>query len=123
MVTNLVRSFLAAEAGLFVTAALVHAGVLFKGYEHTEAATAESVIAAVLVAGLVATGIAPASSRGIGLGAQGFALVGTFIGLLTIALGVGPRTAFDLVLHGLMIALLVTGWMRVSRQTLVGSGH
>ena len=95
-----VRWFLAVEAAVFGSAALVHAGVLVRGYEHAAARTAESAIAFVLLVGLAASVLAPGSSRGIGLGVQGFALLGTAVGLVTIAIRVGPRTALDLTLHG-----------------------
>ncbi len=112
--SRLVRSLLGLQMAVFAGAALIHAGVLLRGYEHARAATAESVIALVLAAGLVGTLAAPGSSRGIGLAAQGFALAGTLVGLLTIAVGVGPRTPLDLALHATMVVLLVLG------LTLVG---
>ena len=103
------RWFLAVDVLMFATAALVHAGALMSGLEHANARIAESVIAAVLFAGLAGTFAAPASSRAIGLWAQGFALLGTFVGLFTIAIGVGPRTVFDVTLHAGMVTLLVAG--------------
>jgi hypothetical protein len=112
----LLRWFLAAEVLTFAAAALVHAGVLVHGLEHAHARIAESVISAVLLAGLAGTVVAPASSRALGLGAQGFALLGTFVGLFTIAIGIGPRTAFDLTLHAGMVALLVTGLVVTARS-------
>jgi hypothetical protein len=121
-----VRWFLAVEAALFGSAALVHAGVLLHGYQHPAARTAESVIGLVLLVGLAASVLAPGSSRGIGLGAQGFALLGTVVGLFTIAIGVGPRTALDLTLHAVMVVLLVTGLVASARRTPVsnsGSAH
>jgi hypothetical protein len=48
-----------------------------------------------LLVGLAWTWIRPASARAAGLAAQGFALVGTLVGIFTIAVGVGPRTAPD----------------------------
>jgi hypothetical protein len=114
--TRLVRPFLAAEAALFGLAALMHGGILIQRYEHAKASTAESVIAIVLAAGLAATTLWSASSRAIGLWTQGFALFGTMVGLFTIAIGVGPRTAADLVLHAVMIALLVSGLLTVARH-------
>jgi hypothetical protein len=113
---TLLRWFLTADALTFVAASLVHAGVLLRGLEHPQARIAESVIAAVLLAGLVGTLVAPASSRAIGLWAQGFALLGTMVGLFTIAIGVGPRTAFDLTLHAGMVALLVAGLVVTARR-------
>lgn len=73
---TVVRSFLALQTVVFAGAALVHAGVLISGYEHSAARTAESVIGLVLLLGLVGTIFAPQFSRGIALGAQGFALAG-----------------------------------------------
>ena len=56
--TSLIQRFLTAEAALFGGAALMHAGFLIRGHEHWKAASAESVIAFVLLAGLVATFVA-----------------------------------------------------------------
>jgi hypothetical protein len=113
--TSLIQRLLTAEAALFGGAAFMHAGFLIPGHAHWKAATAESVIAVVLLGGLVATLAAPASGRAIGLGAQGFALLGTLVGVFTIAVGVGPRTALDLVIHACMIALLAFGIRAVAR--------
>jgi hypothetical protein len=121
-----VRWFLAVEAVVFGSAALVHAGVLVHGYEHVAARIAESVIALVLFVGLAASAVTPGSSRTIGLAAQGFALLGTAVGLFTIAIGVGPRTALDLTLHAVMVVLLVTGLVATARPSPVsisGSAH
>jgi hypothetical protein len=118
----LVRTLLVLEAAVFGLAVLVHTGVLIGGYEHIEAATAEGVIGLVLFVGFVASTIWPSSSRMLGLVCQGFALVGTFVGLFTIAIGIGPRTALDLVVHSAMIALLVTGIVLVARRQQVTTG-
>jgi hypothetical protein len=96
------------EAASFVVAALIHSGVFITGYEHPQARIAEGVIAAVLIIGLILTFVRRAWTRSIGLTAQGFALLGTLVGLFTIAIGVGPRTAPDLVYHAAI--LLVLGW-------------
>jgi hypothetical protein len=116
MMPRIVRSFLALEVGVFGAAALMHAGVLVQGYEHGKAEIAETVIALVLVAGLAATTAAPASSRRLGLAAQAFALAGTLVGMFTIAIGVGPRTAVDVILHLVMVGLLVGGLTTVARH-------
>lgn len=119
--TGLVRSFLSFEAAVFGAAAVMHLGVLVPGHAHAKAATAESVIALVLFSGLVATVAAPASSRTIGVVAQGFALLGTLVGVLTIAVGVGPRTLVDLLTHAAMIALLAGGLAAVTRRRPAGA--
>jgi hypothetical protein len=100
---------LALQAILFAAASLVHAGVLFSGYEHSRAATAEGVIALVLAAGFVVTLARPASARTSALVAQGFALLGTLVGAFTIAIGVGPQTTADYVFHVVVVVLLVSG--------------
>lgn len=111
-----VRWFLSLQAIVFGAASMVHSGVVMRGYEHREAAIAESVIGLVLLLGLAASVMAPRASRAAGLAAQGFALLGTLVGMVTIAIGIGPRTAFDVALHLGMIALLVAGLVRVARS-------
>lgn len=107
--------FLTLQALVFGIAALIHGGVLVRGYEHQQAMIAESVIAAVLVLGLIAGALAPARRRAFALAAQAFALLGTCVGLVTIAIGVGPQSVFDLTLHAIMIVLLIAGLIVVAR--------
>jgi hypothetical protein len=116
--TSLVHRLLSAEAALFGAAALTHTGLLTEGHQHSKAATAESVIALVLIAGLIGTFLGPSSTRTIALGVQGFALLGTLVGIFTIAIGIGPRTALDLVIHACMIALLAFGSLTVARAAV-----
>ena len=104
-----IRYFLFVEAAAFAVAALIHGGFVIEGYQHREARIAESVIAAVLVVGLLVTFVSPALSRAAGLGVQGFALLGTLIGIFTIIIGVGPRTAADIVYHIGIVSVLVLG--------------
>ncbi len=111
------RSFLGAEAVGFAAAALMHLGILSPEYQHSKAATAETVIGAVLFVGFISTFVAPRSSRTVALAAQGFALLGTAVGLFTIAIGVGPRTGIDLLIHAAFVTALVTGLMTVARAT------
>lgn len=110
-----VRWFLALEVVVFALAALLHAGVITTGYEHRQARIAESVIGAVLLIGLVVSVAAPELTRRAGLLAQGFALLGTCVGLFTIAVGVGPRTIVDLAIHATMLALLISGLVVAAR--------
>lgn len=104
-----IRLFMFSEAAAFLAAALIHFGLLVQGYQHEEAGTAESVIAVVLLVGLALTWIRPKSARGVGLAAQGFALFGTLVGIFMIAIGVGPRTAPDIVYHVGIVVVLVSG--------------
>jgi hypothetical protein len=94
----------------------MHAGILARGYEHSKAPTAESVIGGVLLAALITTFVTPASSRAVALAAQAFALLGTVVGLFTIAIGVGPRTIVDLAIHAGFVTALVTGLVCVARS-------
>jgi hypothetical protein len=115
VMTKAIRLFLFFEGASFIGAALVHFGVLLRGYEHSKAGTAESVIGTVLVAALAATWIRPQSTRKIGLAAQAFALFGTLVGLVTIAIGIGPRSAPDLAYHTSIILVLITGLIVAAR--------
>ena len=102
----MVRLFLLGEGLSFAAAALVHAGVLLGGHEHPQAKVAEGLIALVLLVGLALSWLRPAATLPIGLGAQGFALLGTLVGLFTIASGVGPHSALDLGFHfGILLVL------------------
>jgi hypothetical protein len=105
---NKIRLFLLIEALSFTTASLIHGGYFIAGYQHPKARVAESVIAAVLFVGLGLTWILPPSVARIGLWAQGFALLGTLIGVFTIVVGVGPRTTPDLIYH--LGIVLVLAW-------------
>lgn len=120
--TRTIRTFMLIQATSFGMAALIHSGVLVVGYEHPRARIAEGVIAAVLGVGLWLSFARPAWTRRVGLAAQGFALLGTLVGLLTIAIGIGPRTAPDLVYHVAMLALLVWGLMATARTDSLATG-
>ncbi len=107
--SNRIAWFLGAEALAFASAALVHYGVLLPGHGHLKAAIAESVIALVLVGALALSRAHAGCPRKLGLAAQGFALLGTCVGLFTIAIGVGPQTTGDLVFHAAVVVLLAWG--------------
>ena len=51
-----VRGFLLVQTAIFLVLAMIHFGLLIGGYGHPAAGTTESVIAAVLVLGLLLTG-------------------------------------------------------------------
>lgn len=110
-----IRLFLLVEALSFLAASLVHAGVLVGGYEHPRARTAESVIGLVLLAGLAVASLRPARARAAGLAAQGFALLGTCVGLAMVAIGVGPQTVPDLVYHVAILLVLAAGLVVAAR--------
>ncbi|MBC8162090.1 MAG: hypothetical protein H7Z42_12825 [Roseiflexaceae bacterium] len=113
--THTIRLFMLIEAATFAIAALVHSGVLITGYAHQQAAIAEGVIALVLLGGVVVTWIRPAWLWHAGVAAQGFALLGTLVGLFTIAMGIGPRTIPDIAYHISIVMVLVWG-LRVAMR-------
>lgn len=48
-------------------------------------------------------------TRGIGIGVQAFALLGTLVGIFTIIIGIGPRTTPDIAYHVIIVMVLVSG--------------
>lgn len=103
------RAWMLTEALTLGIASMVHAGRIVPGFAHAQARTAEAVIAAVLVLASAATWWRPLAARRSAILGQGFALAGTLVGLLTIALGVGPRTVPDIAYHAVLLVLLLTG--------------
>jgi steroid 5-alpha reductase family enzyme len=104
-----IRYLMLFEAATFAVAALIHAGALTAGYQHPQARIAESVIASVLLVGTAAIWVRPAWTRRVALGAQGFALVGTLVGIFTIIVGIGPQSVPDIVYHVLIVLVLAWG--------------
>ena len=104
-----VRSILVFAAATFVAAAAVHFGALLDGYGHVEAGRAETVIALVLFAGFALTWAPAPWARRTTIAAQAFAIAGVLVGLFTIAVGVGPRTAGDVIYHVAVLAVLGAG--------------
>lgn len=104
-----IRALLLFDAATFVAAALIHFGTFLEGYRHQDAGTAETVIAVVLLIGVILTWSRPPWARRAAIGAQAFAILGVLVGLLTIAIGVGPRTALDITYHAGIVAVLAVG--------------
>jgi hypothetical protein len=102
------------EAATYVVASLIHFGVIVRGYEHHTAGTAEAVIAAVLLLGAGAVAARADWTRPAALLAQGFALLGTLVGLTTIAIGIGPRTVPDVAYHLTITVVLAVGLILVA---------
>ncbi len=104
-----IRLFLLAEGVSFAAASAIHSGVLVTGYEHRRAAIAEGVIGAVLLLGWGLTLARASETRPIGIAAQAFALLGTLVGLFTVAIGVGPQRGPDIAYHIAILAVLAAG--------------
>ncbi|MDQ3657163.1 MAG: hypothetical protein M3457_19085 [Chloroflexota bacterium] len=109
----LIQLFLLIQFAVFVFAASAHFGV-FGDRDDPGAGTAETVIAVALLAGLALTFTRAADVRSVALAAQGFALLGTLIGV-TLVLTVGPTETFDVAVHSVMLALLLAGLLVTSR--------
>ena len=112
--TVLARLFLLVEAATFVAAAAIHAGLLVEGHRHREAAIAETVIAVILVAALTLGWMPRPWPVRLAVAAQAFALVGTLVGLFTIAVGVGPQTIPDVAYHLAILVVITAGLGAVS---------
>jgi len=110
-----IRSLLWLEAAIFAVAALVHSGILLEGFAHRRAAIAESAIAVVLLAGAAFASMQPSWTRAAGLAVQTFALLGTLLGLVMVAIGDGPRTVPDVVYHLGMVVVLLWGLVVAAR--------
>jgi hypothetical protein len=110
-----IRILMLFEAATFVAASLIHSGVMVAGYEHQQARIAEGVIAIVLLVGAALSWIRPAWMRQAGLAAQGFALLGTLVGIFTIIVGVGPRTVPDIAYHVAIVVVLIWGLIFTKR--------
>lgn len=110
-----IRLFLLIEGVSFLAAGLIHRGVFIAGYAHQQASIAEASIASALLVGFGLTWIWPGQTRLIGLVAQAFALLGTLVGVSAIAIGVGPRTAPDIVYHLTILTVLTWGLVVAAR--------
>jgi hypothetical protein len=98
-----VRGFLLLQIVILLSMVSIHFDLLIGGYRHRNAGTAESVISAALVAGLLLTWTPPPWSRRAATAAQSFGILGVLVGLFTIALGIEPRTTLDLALKDVRI--------------------
>ncbi len=121
--TRTIKLFLAFEAVAFLAAALVHSGALTDAFAHRRAGIAETTIGALLLAGLAGSLLRPHATRAIGLTVQGFALLGTLVGLVMVAIGVGPQTAPDLAFHAGIALFLVTGLMAITFERWMDRGR
>ena len=105
----MIKFFLIIEILGFAGAALVHFGIFVNGYEHEKARIAESVIAIILLIGLIIILLNPERLKTTSYIVQGFALFGTLIGVFTIIVGVGPQSFPDKIYHVCISTILITG--------------
>jgi len=112
-----VRSFLFLQIAIVLSMVSIHFGLLLGGYRHRSAATAELLIVAVLVAGILLTWTPTPWNRRLASAAQSFGILGVLGGLLTIVLGIGPRTMLDLTLNVALLLTLIAGLAITLRKT------
>jgi hypothetical protein len=103
-----VRGFLLLQIAIFLGMVALHFGLPIGSYRHGAAGTTEAVITAVLLAGLLLTWTPPIWRRAAST-AQSLGTLGVLMGLVTIALGIGPRTILDLTLNGVLLLTLLAG--------------
>jgi hypothetical protein len=104
-----VRGFLLAQIAILLVLVSIHFGLLMGGYRHQAAGETESVIVAVLVFGLLLTWAPPPWSQRAATAAQSFGTLGVLVGLVTIALGIRPRTILDPSLNVVLLLTLIAG--------------
>src|SRR5256712_4003716 len=85
-----VRGFLLLQIATLVSMVSIHFGLLIGGYRHTSAGTAELVIAAVLVAGLLANRVPRPRSRRSTDSLLAICIFRVFLGLVTDAHRIRP---------------------------------
>ncbi len=117
---KLVRLFLLVEAVSFALAALPHYGILGGVYESQPTAIiVHSSIAGELFLGFALTWFRRARTRAIALTVQGVAVFAALVGVLTIAMGIGPQTVQIGFHSGIVVVLAVAiaiSW-RASRNS------
>ena len=111
--------FLLVQIAMFLVLVTIHFGLLIGGYGHPAAGTTESVIAVVLLFGLLLTWTPPPWRQRAATAAQSFGALGVLVGLFTFALGIGPRTILDLSLNLILLLTLIAGLVLTKR----GAGH
>ena len=106
---GIARAFLLVQIAIFVVLVLIHFGLLIGGYRHQSAGVTELLIIGVLLFGLLLTWTSPPWNRRGAVGAQSVGTFGVLLGLLTIALGIGPRTLLDISLDFALLLTLIAG--------------
>jgi hypothetical protein len=112
------------EAATFGVAAALHLDARIplgfgtvRGEPETNAALAELVIVGVLVFGAVVVLVRPVDAGPFACVVTGFAIFGVIVGLVMIALDVGPRTVPDLVYQiAIMTMLLISFAVLMNRR-------
>src|SRR3989442_6675754 len=104
-----VRSFLFLQIAIVLSMVSIHFGLLIGGYRQRSAGTAELVIAAVLVAGLLLTWTPRPWSRRSAIAVQSFGILGVLLALSTIAIRIRPPTTLHLTLHSALLLSLTAG--------------
>lgn len=104
-----VRGLLLAQIAIFLVLVLIHFGLVTGGYRRLAAAATESVIVAVLAFGLLLTWTPPPWSQCAATAAQAIGSLGVLVGLVTIAVGIAPRSTLDLGINVVLLVTLIAG--------------
>src|ERR1700694_3358071 len=104
-----IRSWLLLQIAMLLSMVSMHFDLLLGRSPPAPAGTAELLLAAVLVAGLLLTWTPRPWSRRSATAVQSFGILGVLVGLSTIAIGIGPRTMLDLTLNAALLLTLIVG--------------
>jgi hypothetical protein len=114
---------MAVDSASLLVAALLHLDIgiplgfaEIRGEWFPRAAIPEIVTALVLALGVGAMLVAPRRAWWVAVAAHTFAALAVTVGLFTIAIGVGPQTAPDVVYHLTLLVVLAVGLIALLRQ-------
>jgi hypothetical protein len=107
--------YLMVELALFTFAALVHGGVIPGAETYPRVAVVETVVAVVLAAGVLMSFVSPAQTRPVALFTQAVALLGVVVGVVTIIMGLSPKTVGNIVVHAVMLITVALGFAVAKR--------
>lgn len=117
-----IRWFIVVAALSLLLASLIHFGYLISGYEDEGAAVPEAVIGGVMLVGLGLSWSPQPWGRRAAVGALAFGLAGSLLGLVLVAIGIGPRTVPDVVYHVLLVTTLILGLTMALRRPRTEAG-
>lgn len=117
-----IRWFIVVAALSLLLASLIHFGYLISGYEDEGAAVPEAVIGGVMLVGLALSWSPRPWGRRAAVAALAFGLAGSLLGLVLVAIGIGPRTVPDVVYHVLLVTTLILGLTMALRRPRTEAG-
>lgn len=113
-----IRLFLIFEGAVFFTAAIFHSGLLSSAYQNLPSAIVEVLLTAAMAGAFGISLTRPRQTRLASISVHVGALLLTLVGIIIIAMGIGPRTAPDVIYHMIMLLVLARG-LALSRKPLL----